>query len=225
MTVSALTANDVPGAPTGLHGNGQREQPRSTSTGPSRPTTAAPVSITGYKIEVSLQWHGSPAGADRCDVTANTGNTTTTYSHTGLTAGHHPPLPASRRSTRSAPAPPPAPPTPPPPIDAAHRARPRRPDRPLGNGQRDQHDRPLMDRAGRQRRHRPSPATGSRFRPTGTPSSWSDLECANTGNDHHHLLPHRPRYRRHHPPLPRLGDQLGRHRHRLQHRQPSPTPR
>ena len=33
---------------------------------------------------------------------------------------------------------------------------------------------------------------------------------------HHHLRPHRP-FRRRHPPLPRLGDQLGRHRRRLQH--------
>ena len=54
----------------------------------------------------------------------------------------------------------------------------------------------------------PSPATRSRFsldRPRGQHQQH-----------HHHLLPHRP-FPRHHPPLPRLGHQLGRHRRRLQH--------
>ena len=45
--------------------------------------------------------------------------------------------------------------------------------------------------------------------------SWDDRD-ADTDTPHH-LRPHRP-FPRHHPPLPRLGDQLGRHRRRLQRR-------
>ena len=46
----------------------------------------------------------------------------------------------------------------------------RRPDRPLGNGQREHPDRPLLDRAVQRRRRAPSAATGSRFPPTAEPA-------------------------------------------------------
>ena len=95
-----------------------------------------------------------------------------------------------------------------------HRAR--RPDRPHGNGQRDQHDRPRLDRAVRRRRR-----LHHRLQDRGF-AQWQLVELERPRGQHqqhhHHLLPHRP-FRRHHPPLPRLGHQLGRHRHRLQHRQ------
>ena len=55
--------------------------PRSTSPGAPRRSTGGSA-ITGYKIEVS-----SDGGSSWSDLVANTSNTTTTYAHTGLTAG------------------------------------------------------------------------------------------------------------------------------------------
>ena len=55
--------------------------PRSTSPGAPRRSTGGSA-ITGYKIEVS-----SNGGSSWTNLVANTSNTTTTYAHTGLTAG------------------------------------------------------------------------------------------------------------------------------------------
>ena len=93
-----------------------------------------------------------------------------------------------------------------------HRAR--RPDRPHGNGQREHHDQPLLDRAGQHRRLR-----HHRLQDRGL-AQWH-LELDRPGRQHrqhhHHLRAHRAG-RQHHPPLPRLGHQLGRHRPPLQRR-------
>ena len=120
---------------------------------------------------------------------------------------------ASRRSTPTAPAPLPAPPNAT--TDDAAPTVPGAPDRPHGNGQREQPDRPLLDRAGRRWRLRHHRLQDRGF------AQWQ-LELDRPRRQHqqhqHHLRAHRPR-RRHHPLLPRLGHQLGRHRRRLQHRQ------
>ena len=77
---SATTGTTVPGAPTGL---------TATASGPSQidlawsaPASTGGSAITGYKIESS-----SDGGSSWSDLVANTSNTTTTYAHTGLTAG------------------------------------------------------------------------------------------------------------------------------------------
>ena len=99
----------VPGAPRVLTAtaNGQTRIDLSWSA----PTTNGGANITGYRIEVSTN------GSSWSDLVANTGSATTTYSHTGLTAGstrHYrvsainsagPGTPTARRPT---------PPTPPP---------------------------------------------------------------------------------------------------------------
>ena len=48
-------------------------------------------------------------------------------------------------------------------------------------------------------------------------SKRNQLDRPRGQQHHHHLLPHRP-FPQHHPPLSRLGHQLGRHRRRLQRR-------
>ena len=92
-------ATSAPGTPTGRNER-HRDAPASTG-GPHRPhgtstasgTTAIDLSwsapgstggsaITGYRIEVS-----SNGGSSWTNLVANTSNTTTTYAHTGLTAG------------------------------------------------------------------------------------------------------------------------------------------
>ena len=208
-TANATTdaaAPTEPGAPTGL---------TATASGTStinltwtEPSDDGDASITGYKIEVSP--NGSSSSWS--DLVANTNNNTTTYSHTGLSAGttrHYRVsainsvgirrrLPHRQRHHRRR---------------RPHRAR--RPDRPHGNGQRDQHDQPHLDRAVRRRRR-----LDHRLQDRGF-AQWQLRLVQPRGQHqqhHHHLLPHRP-FRRHHPPLPRLGHQLGRHRHRLPHRQ------
>ena len=77
---NATTATTVPGAPTGL---------TATASGTSTidltwnaPSDDGGASISGYKIEVS-----SNGSSSWSDLVANTNNTTTTYSHTGLSAG------------------------------------------------------------------------------------------------------------------------------------------
>ena len=79
-TTDATTPTE-PGAPTGL---------TATASGTStidldwtEPSDDGAASITGYKIEVSP--NGSSSSWS--DLVANTNNTTTTYSHTGLSAG------------------------------------------------------------------------------------------------------------------------------------------
>ena len=76
--VPAVTAT-APGTPTGLTAaaNGQTQIDLSW-TAPSDNGRAA---VTGYRIEVS------PDGSSWSDLVANTNSTTTSYSHTGLTAG------------------------------------------------------------------------------------------------------------------------------------------
>ena len=89
-----LISLTAPGAPTGL---------AATATGPSQidlawtaPASTGGSAITGYKIEVSP--NGTSGWTDQV---ANTqSNTTTTYTHTGLTAGDHPPLPRLRHQRR-----------------------------------------------------------------------------------------------------------------------------
>ena len=77
---SATTGTTAPGAPTGLS---------ATASGSNRinlswtaPAITGGSAITGYKIEVS-----SNGGSSWTDQVANTSSTTTTYAHTGLTAG------------------------------------------------------------------------------------------------------------------------------------------
>ena len=68
-----------PGAPTGLTAtaDGQTEIDLSWTA----PSSDGGAAITGYKIEVSTD------GSSWSDLVADTGSTTTSYSHTGLTAG------------------------------------------------------------------------------------------------------------------------------------------
>ena len=73
-------ADTAPGIPTGLS---------ATAVGRTRidlswnaPSSDGGQAVTGYKIEVS-----SDGGTAFTDLVANTGNTNTTYSHTGLSAG------------------------------------------------------------------------------------------------------------------------------------------
>ena len=68
-----------PGAPTGLTAiaNGQTQIDLSWT----KPSNDGGAAVTGYKIEVSTD------GSSWSDLVANTGSTTTSYSHTGLTAG------------------------------------------------------------------------------------------------------------------------------------------
>ena len=234
-TTDAAAAT-VPGAPTGL---------TATASGTSTinldwdaPSNDGGASISGYRIEVS-----SNSGTSWTNREANTGSSSTSYSHDqrlqdrGLLQQrnqldqprgqhrqqqhqllphrpfrrHHPPLPRlgdqlgrhrrrlqrRRRHHRRR---------------RRHRAR--HPDRPHGNGQRDQHDQPRLDRAVQRRRLRHHRLQDRGF------AQWQ-LELEQPRGQHrqhqHQLRPHRP-FRRHHPPLPRLGHQLGRHRRRLQRR-------
>ena len=160
-------ATTVPGAPTGLTATASGTSTINLSW--TAPADDGGASISGYRIEVSP--NGTSSWTNR---EANTGSTSTSYAHTGF-----PPAPpattASRRSTRSAPAPPPTsttpPPTTPPPCP--------RPDRPHGYGQRDQHDQPLLDRAGRRRRRLHQRLQDRGF--AQCTSNWTNRE-ANTGS-------------------------------------------
>ena len=75
-----VTATTVPGAPTGLTATASGTTAINLSW--SAPASTGGSAITGYKIESS-----SDGGSSWSDLVANTSNTTTTYAHTGLTAG------------------------------------------------------------------------------------------------------------------------------------------
>ena len=77
---SATTGTTVPGAPTGLTATASGTTAINLSW--SAPGSTGGSAITGYKIEVS-----SNGGSSWTNLVANTSNTTTTYAHTGLTAG------------------------------------------------------------------------------------------------------------------------------------------
>ena len=77
---SATTGTTVPGAPTGLSATASGTTAINLSW--SAPGSTGGSAITGYKIEVS-----SNGGSSWTNLVANTSNTTTTYAHTGLTAG------------------------------------------------------------------------------------------------------------------------------------------
>ena len=74
------TLTTVPGAPTALSATASGTTQINLSW--SAPAITGGSAITGYKIEVS-----SNGGSSWTDLVANTGNATTTYAHTGLTAG------------------------------------------------------------------------------------------------------------------------------------------
>ena len=158
----------------------------STSTGPRRPTTAAPNEVSS---------NGSSGWSN---LEANTNTNSTTYAHTGLSAGdtrHYRVSAINSVGTGTPPAPPTPPPTtPPPPCPAP---RPRR-DHTIDL------DTAPTDNGG-------SDITGYRIEVSSNGSSgWSNRE-ANTNSTPTYLCPHRP-FRRRHP------DQLGRHR------RPPPAP-
>ena len=77
---SATTGTTVPGAPTGLTATASGTTAINLSW--SAPASTGGSAITGYKIEVS-----SNGTSSWTNLVANTSNTTTTYAHTGLTAG------------------------------------------------------------------------------------------------------------------------------------------
>ena len=77
---NATTGATAPGAPTGLTATASGTTAINLSW--SAPASTGGSAITGYKIEVS-----SNGGSSWTNLVANTSNTTTTYAHTGLTAG------------------------------------------------------------------------------------------------------------------------------------------
>ena len=78
-TATGATVGTAPGAPTGLTAIGSSQTQVDLSWG--APMGNGEIAITGYRIEVS------PDRSSWSDLVANTGNTATGYSHTGLTAG------------------------------------------------------------------------------------------------------------------------------------------
>ena len=77
---TGTTGTTVPGAPSGLSATASGSNRINLSW--SAPAITGGSAITGYKIEVS-----SNGGSSWTDQVANTSSTTTTYAHTGLTAG------------------------------------------------------------------------------------------------------------------------------------------
>ena len=202
-TTDAAAAT-VPGAPTGL---------TATASGTSTinldwdaPSNDGGASISGYRIEVS-----SNGGTSWTNREANTGSSSTSYSHTGLSAG------TTRHYRVSA-------------INS------------VGTGAASNVDDATTDDAAATVPGTPtgltatasgtstinldwtapssdggSAITGYRIEvsPNGN-SNWTNRE-GNTGSTSTSYA-HTGLDRRHHPPLPRLGHQLGRHRRRLQRR-------
>ena len=80
VTVTRATATTVPGAPTGLTATASGTSTINLSW--TAPADDGGSAITGYRIEVSP--NGSTGWTNRV---ATTGNTNTTYAHTGLSAG------------------------------------------------------------------------------------------------------------------------------------------
>ena len=78
-TAGATTTATAPGAPTGLTATASGTTAINLSW--TAPGSTGGSAITGYKIEVA------PDGTSWTDLVADTSNTTTTYAHTGLTAG------------------------------------------------------------------------------------------------------------------------------------------
>ena len=202
-TTDAAAAT-VPGAPTGL---------TATASGTSTinldwdaPSNDGGASISGYRIEVS-----SNGGTSWTNRVANTGSTTTSYGHTGLSAGttrHYRVSAINSVGTGAASN-----------VDDATTdddaaTVPGAPTGLTATASGTSTINLTWDRAVRRRRR-----LDQRLQDRGF-AQWQ-LELEQPRRQHrqqqHQLLPHRP-FRRHHPPLPRLGDQLGRHRRRLQRR-------
>ena len=204
-TTEDASATTVPGAPTSLTATASGTTTINLSW--TAPANDGGSAITGYRIEVSP--NGTSSWTNRV---ADTGTTTTTYSHTGLSAG------TTRHYRVSA-------------INS------------VGTGAASNVDDATTDAAATTVPGAPTSLTATASGTTTIDLDWTapadDGGSAITGyrievslqrqleldrprrrhrQHQHHLLPHRP-FRRHHPPLPRLGDQLGRHRRRLQRRQ------
>ena len=79
VTVTAAETAEKPGAPTGVTATADGQTQIDLSW--TAPSDDGGADITGYKIEVSTD------GSSWSDLVANTGTTTTGYSHSGLTAG------------------------------------------------------------------------------------------------------------------------------------------
>ena len=79
-TTATAPGATAPGAPTGLTATASGTTAINLSW--SAPGSTGGSAITGYRIEVS-----SNGGSSWTNLVANTSNTTTTYAHTGLTAG------------------------------------------------------------------------------------------------------------------------------------------
>ena len=79
-STASATTGEPPGAPTGL--KAAADGPNAIDLNWTAPTTTGTSAITGYRIEVSVD-----GGTNWTVRVANTGNTNTSYKHTGLTAG------------------------------------------------------------------------------------------------------------------------------------------
>ena len=196
------TATSAPGAPTGLTATASGTTAINLSW--SAPGSNGGSAITGYRIEVS-----SNGTSSWTNLVANTSNTTTTYAHTGLTAG------ATRHYRVSA-------------INANGTGVPSNvanattgataPGAPTGltaTASGDHRDQPLLERPGQHRRLR-----HHRLQDRGLLQRRLQLDQPRCQHEQrqHDLRAHRAD-RRHHAPLPRVRHQHQRRRHRLQRRQ------
>ena len=199
---NATTDASVPGAPTGLTATASGATAINLSW--SAPGSTGGSAITGYKIEVSA--NGTSGWTDQV---ANTSNTTTTYAHTGLTAGdtrHYRVSAINTNGTGD-------------PSNVANATTDASvPGAPTGltataSGA-TRSTSPGAPRAAPAAP--PSPVTRSRSRPTAPPAGpTSSPTQRHTATD---LRAHRADRRRH-PPLPRLRHQHQRHRRPVQRRQ------
>ena len=198
---SATTGTTVPGAPTGLTATASGTTQIDLSW--SAPASTGGSAITGYKIESS-----SDGGSSWSDLVANTSNTTTTYAHTGLTAGttRHYRVSAINANGTGVPS-----------NVANATTGATAPGAPTG----------LTATASGTTAinlswSAPASTGGSAITGYNIEVRQRDLWLDRPGRQHqqhrHHLRPHRA-CRRRHPPLPRLRHQRQRRRHRLQRRQ------